>query len=242
MAGSLSFPERLRSVRISESPGDRFGTVLVLTVLPVPLVSLLYAVHSTVTGTPPGSYSMPTGYLFYGVVNLAVVGLLYTLLTPTGRSAVFRFRWPSVTEAAAAIVAFVLGLGVYQATAQLNALLGYELQGLSYSLRDPTAVAVVVVGAVVLAPITEEILYRGLVLEALTERGFGPVVATVLMTLLFAVIHLPNFGVAGTVFIAVWGFLPAILRLRYENLTGAVLMHMLNNCFAYVVTVAAGWA
>ncbi|KPN31070.1 hypothetical protein SY89_01812 [Halolamina pelagica] len=40
------------------------------------------------------------------------------------------------------------------------------------------------------------------------------------MTLLFAVIHLPNFGVAGTVFIAVWGFLPAILRLRYENLTG----------------------
>ncbi|WP_239685556.1 hypothetical protein [Halolamina pelagica] len=117
---------------------------------------------------------MPTGYLFYGVVNLAVVGLLYTLLTPTGRSAVFRFRWPSVTEAAAAIAAFVVGLGVYQATAQLNALLGYDLQGLSYSLRDPTAVAVVVVGAVVLAPITEEILYRGSYSKRLPSEGSGP--------------------------------------------------------------------
>jgi len=59
----------------------------------------------------------------------------------------------------------------------------------------------------VLAPVTEEILYRGLVLGALTSRGFGPVSATVLMTALFALIHLPNFGVAGTIFISAWGLL-----------------------------------
>ncbi len=62
------------------------------------------------------------------------------------------------------------------------------------------------------------------------------------MTALFALIHLPNFGVAGTIFISAWGLLPAILRLRYDNLSGAVLMHALNNLFAYVVVVAAGLA
>jgi len=242
MTDSLSPRELLGRARISEPPGDRFGTVLLLTLLPVPLVSLVYAVHSTATGTPAGSYSATTGYLFYGLVNLAVVGVVYVLLTPSQRAAVFRFRWPSSNETAAGIVCFVLGLGVFQATARLNARLGYELEGLSYSLTDPTAVAAVVVGAVVLAPVTEEILYRGLVLEALTSRGFGPVVATVAMTALFAVVHLPNFGVAGTVFVSVWGLLPAALRLRYDNLSGAVVMHVPNTLLACVVTVAVGWS
>jgi membrane protease YdiL (CAAX protease family) len=228
--------------RIGESVGDRLGTVLVVTLLPVPLVSLLYAAHSIATETPAEAYSLVSGYLFYGIVNLLVVALLYGLLTPDQRATVFRFRRPSAREAGAAMVAFVVGLGVYQVTAQLSAMLGYQLQGLSYSLSDPGAFLAILVGAVVLAPITEEILYRGLVLGALTSRGFGPVSATVLMTALFALIHLPNFGVAGTIFISVWGFLPAVLRLRYDNLSGAVLMHALNNAFAYVVVVAAGWA
>jgi len=232
----------LGTVRIDASPGDRLGTVLGITLLPVPLVSLLFAVHASLTGTPPGAYSLTTGYLLYGLVNLVVVVALYGLSTPEARAGVFRFERPSLREAGAALVAFVLGLGVYQVTAAVSAALGYRLQGLSYSLDDPTTVLVIVVGAVVLAPITEEILYRGLVLEALTDRGFGPASATALMTALFALIHLPNFGVAGTIFISAWGVLPAALRLRYDNLSGAVVMHALNNLFAYVVVVAAGWA
>jgi membrane protease YdiL (CAAX protease family) len=178
----------------------------------------------------------------HGCVNLFVVAVLYGLLTPDQRETVFRFRRPSARELGAAVAAFAVGLGVYQLTAQLSALLGYRLQGLSYSLADPGAVLAILVGAVVLAPVTEEILYRGLVLGALTSRGFGPASAVVLMTALFALIHLPNFGVAGTIFISAWGFLPAALRLRYDNLSGAVVMHAMNNAFAYVVVVAAGWA
>lgn len=242
MTDAIDYKQIVRNVRISESPGGRFGTVLLVTLLPVPLVSLLYTIHSTITQTPASAYSLTTGYLFYGVVNLVVVGVLYALLMPNQRRSVFRFEWPSLNEVGAAIVAFVIGLGVYQVTSAVNSLLGYQLQGLSYSLTDPTAVVTVLVGAVVLAPITEEILYRGLVLETLTSRGFGPAIATVLMTVLFALIHLPNFGVAGTLFISVWGMLPAALRLKYENLSGAVLMHAMNNLFAYVIVVAAGWA
>lgn len=129
---------------------------------------------------------------------------------------------------------------MYQLIARVNAVLGVQLSGLAYSVDDPIALFAVVAGAVVLAPVTEEVLYRGLVLKAFTDRGFGSVGATVLITALFAVIHLPNFGVGGTVFISAWGVLPAVLRLRYDNLTGAVAMRVLNNLFAYVVVVALG--
>lgn len=242
MSYSITNRQLLSTLRIDGPVGDRLGTVLVIALLPVPLVSLLFAAHSIATGTPSETYSLPAGYLFYGLVNLVVVGVTYLLLAPAQRRAVFLFERPSTHELLAAIAAFVIGLGVYQGTAAVSAALGYQLQGLDYSLTDPTTTAIIVVGAVILAPLTEEILYRGLILGALTSRGFGPVTATVLMTAIFAVIHLPNFGVAGTIFISAWGFLPAILRLRYANLSGAVLMHMLNNAFAYVLVVMAGWA
>ena len=146
----------------------------------------------------------------------------------------------SVAEVGWAGAAFVGGLGVYQLTSRISSVLGYELQGLTYSLTSLETIAIIALGAVIIAPITEEVMYRGLVLGTLLARGYGVVSAVTVMTLLFALIHLPNFGVAGTLFISVWGLLPAVLRLRFENLTGAVLMHMLNNLFTYLIIVELG--
>ncbi|WP_255150186.1 CPBP family intramembrane glutamic endopeptidase [Halorarius halobius] len=220
---------------------DRSWLVLAIAVLPVPLTSAVFIGLAAVGGQQE-AYGLPIAYLVYGAANLVTVGTLYALLSTDERSAVFRFGVPSVREVGWAVVAFVVGLGVFQVTSLASAALGYELQGLSYSLGSPTTVAMVVVGAVVLAPLTEEILYRGLVLGVLLSRGVGVVAAVALMTGLFAIIHLPNFGVAGTLFISVWGLLPALVRLRFDNLSGAVLMHALNNTFAYLVVVGMGWA
>ena len=62
--------------------------------------------------------------------------------------------------------------------------------------------------------------------------------AVVIMTVIFALIHLPNFGVAGTLLISVWGVLPAILRLQFDDLSGAITMHGLNNVYTYLVAVS----
>jgi hypothetical protein len=179
-------------------------------------------------------------YLLYGLANVLTVAWLYVLLSGDERAAVFRISRPSRSELGWAVVAFVVGLGVYQLTSRASAALGYQLRGLSYSLSDPTTLVIVVLGAVIIAPVTEEILYRGLVLGVLLSRGIGVVSAVVIMTVIFALIHLPNFGVAGTLFISVWGFLPVILRLRFDNLSGAITMHGLNNVFAYLVVVGLG--
>ncbi|MFC6793348.1 type II CAAX prenyl endopeptidase Rce1 family protein [Halobaculum halobium] len=205
MTEATGIDQLMRRVRIRDSPGDRLGTVLTITLLPVPIVSALYASHRLLAGTPEAGGSGALSYLIYGCVNLLVVAILYVILTPKRRESVFVFHRPSAGEVAGSLGAFLAGLGVYQVTARVNAVLGVQMSGFSYSLNDPMTVFAVVAGAVVLAPVTEEILYRGLVLGALTDRGIGSVSATVVMTALFAVIHLPNFGVGGTIFISAWG-------------------------------------
>lgn len=219
---------------------DRSWLLLAIAVLPVPLTSAFFIGHSIATGTPSDAYGLPMAYLLYGLASVVIVGGLYVLLSPDERAAVFRLSRPSRTELGWAVVGFAVGLGVYEVTSRVSAALGYEFQGLSYSLSDPTTVAIVILGAVIIAPITEEILYRGLILGVLLSRGFGVVSAIVTMTVIFALIHLPNFGVAGTLFISVWGLLPAILRLRFDDLSGAIMMHGLNNVFGYLVVVGLG--
>lgn len=219
---------------------DRSWFILVAAVLPVPLTTAFFIIHSVVTGTPSGAYGLPAAYLIYGLANVVTVGGVYVVLSDDERASVFRFTYPSLNELGWTVAGFIVGLGVYQVTSWVSALFGYELQGLSYSLTTPSTIAIIVIGAVIIAPITEEILYRGLILGTLLARGFGVVSAVVLMTVLFAVIHLPTFGVAGTLFISVWGIIPAVLRLRFDNLSGATFMHMLNNTFAYLVVVGLG--
>lgn len=221
---------------------DRSWLLLAIAALPVLLTSAFFIGHSIATGTPSDAYGRPIGYLLYGLASIVTVGGLYVLLSSDEWAAVFRLSRPSGTELGWAVVAFAIGLGVYAMTSRVSAALGYELQGLSYSLSDPTTLAIIILGAVIIAPITEEILYRGLVLGVLLSRGLGVVSAVVIMTVIFALIHLPNFGVAGTLFISVWGLLPALLRLRFDNLSGAITMHGLNNVFTYLVAVGLGLA
>lgn len=221
---------------------DRSWLLLAIAVLPILLTVVFFISHSIATGTPRGAYRGPMAYLVYGLANVVTVGGLYLLLSPDERAAVFRLSRPSGTELGWALVGFVVGLGVYQVTSRVSAALGYELQGLSYSLSDPTTLVIMILGAVIIAPITEEILYRGLVLGILLSRGLSIVSAVVMMTVIFALIHLRNFGVAGTLLISVWGVLPAILRLRFDNLSGAITMHGLNNVYTYLVVVSLGLA
>lgn len=230
-------------VKAAVSPlEDRSWLLLTLAVLPILLTVVFFVGHSIATGTPRGAYRLPMAYLLYGLANVVTVGGLYMLLSPDERAAVFRLSRPSGTELGWAIVGFVIGLGVYRVTSRVSAALGYELQGLSYPLSEPTTLIIMILGAVIIAPITEEILYRGLVLGILLSRGLSIVSAVVIMTVIFALIHLPNFGVAGTLLMSAWGVLPAILRLRFDNLSGAITMHGLNNVFAYLVVVGLGLA
>ena len=216
---------------LMEMPG--LSVALSGAVLPVVLTSVLAA--AVVITRPMSDLGQLEAYALYGVSNVVVLGGLYALLSERARQAVAPFEAPSVRELGAAALSFVGGLVVYQVATRINAVLGTPMEGMNYALLDPVALTLVVFGAVIVAPLAEEVLFRGLLLGHLLDRGYSPVVAGLAVVVAFAVIHLPNFGVGGAVFILLWGTLPTALRLWFDNLTGAWLMHTANNLFAYVI-------
>jgi hypothetical protein len=84
-------------------------------------------------------------------------------------------------------------------------------------------------GAVVVAPVVEEVLYRGLFVGIGLSRGYSSLIVGTSSLLVFAVVHVFTAGVAGIVNAFLLGTLLTWLRLRFDNLIGAWLFHALNN-------------
>ncbi len=102
-------------------------------------------------------------------------------------------------------------------------------------LRVPLALL-----AVTLAPMVEEVLFRGVLLSALARRWTGPV-AVLGSALLFAFAHLPDldFNFLAMPELLVLGLALAWLRLRSGSLWPAILAHGLHNLPAALAWFAA---
>lgn len=217
---------------------DLSPAVVLVPAAPVVLTAVLVMAVLAVRGFD-GGIGQIEAYALYNVANVLVLGGVVAALDRATLRAVAPVRRPSWREVAAALVAFPVGLGVYLLSTAVTSALGLSFAGMEYAVTDPATVALVVFGAVLVAPVAEEVLFRGLLLGYLLDRGWGPVTAGVAVVVTFAVIHLPNFGAGGAVFILLWGTLPTALRLYFDDLTGAWLVHLLNNAFAYVVVPLA---
>lgn len=116
---------------------------------------------------------------------------------------------------------------------------GYPAQPqliVSRILDDPTApeaLAALAYGVVV-APLVEEFLFRGLLLKPLAERVGAPL-AIGATALLFGLLHLTD--PAAVLPLIIFGVILALLRLRSGSLGPPVLLHAGNNLLAFVLAV-----
>jgi len=95
----------------------------------------------------------------------------------------------------------------------------------------PAALAVVLVGAVVVAPVAEEILFRGF-LYATLRRSLGPLAAIVLSSAIFSLLH-SQLTAAPSLFVI--GFLLAYLYERTGSLVASISAHAANNLYSLLV-------
>lgn len=124
------------------------------------------------------------------------------------------------------------------ASAAVSALVGLEDSteaGNTQILTDAQGTAWIwfmVYAAVVLAPVAEELFFRGLALRAFEKRG-GPVVAVIGSTLVFTLLHYNGASAAATAVlfaaIAGVGTVLAIATIRIGRIWPAVFAHMLFN-------------
>jgi hypothetical protein len=93
--------------------------------------------------------------------------------------------------------------------------------------RDPWTLLVLLVQAVVVAPVVEEFLYRGVLLSALV-RGAGAIAGLVVSSVLFALVHAPAEPQA-VVPLFFLGMALAYAAYRTRSLVAPILAHALFN-------------
>jgi len=192
----------------------------------------IVAFNGGVAELPPG-----VRFLASGLALLVPVGLLWWWLDARERAAAFPFRVPDTTELAWTLAFVPLGVAASAVGIDVGTALGFEYLTFGYDLTNPVTAVGVLVGPVLLAPLLEELLFRGLLIGSLTDRRWSPPVAGLAALVAFAAPHV-WLGVAGMLGIAAWTVFPTILRLKFDNLAGAYGLHLLNNVYSYVVVVA----
>jgi membrane protease YdiL (CAAX protease family) len=207
------------------------GIALALTALPVVLTSALLRLPWSIAVLPPPYRD----FAAYAAANWVTFALLLRVVGVRRlRDDGLRFL-PTGRAVAAALAAFVAGLVVYGAVSALLARLGLPpVRGMDFAAPTPLQVAVLFLCVVVTAAFCEEVFFRVLWIGVLRRRM--PVrVAGLVSIAAFAAIHYPYFGLGGVVFISVWAILPLWLFVSFGDLTAPLLMHALNNVFAYLV-------
>lgn len=148
--------------------------------------------------------------------------------------------WPAVGWAALAVFSFYLVSGIYSALVQPDA-----AQDVVQSLGgDQGTFGLVIAGLMVIAvaPVVEEIFFRGFFYRSLRSR-FSTLVAAGMNGLLFGSIHF-NGSAESLLIIPPLALLGALFCLVYEK-TGSLYpvigMHAFNNSLAYAVQADNGW-
>jgi membrane protease YdiL (CAAX protease family) len=149
--------------------------------------------------------------------------------------------WPAVGWAALGVFSFFLVSAIYAGLVQPD-----TEQDVVESLGgDEGTFGLVVAGLMVIAvaPVVEEIFFRGFFYRALRSR-FPIVLAALMDGLLFGVIHFNFEGADGLLILpplALLGFIFCLVYERTGSLYPVIGMHAFNNSLAYAVQADDGW-
>lgn len=221
---------------------DDLWKAVLAAAVPVPLTIAFGIGYGLLVDVSASEIGTAANNIAYGIASLVVLGIVYVSVSHQNRQAALRFRRPGRTELVWAGAFFVIGVVVFPVATVLAEMAGAPtLDGFEYTLADTRTVLAVIFGGVLVAPFVEEVLFRGYLLGSLLGRGLHPVLAGSATIGLFALIHFPLWGVAGVVGISAWSVLPTILRLRFDNVTGAWLLHLANNIWSNLIIVALGF-
>lgn len=91
---------------------------------------------------------------------------------------------------------------------------------------------------VVVAPVTEELFFRGFMFKGIVHSSLGPAGAIVLTSLTWAMMH-AQYDLYGITIIFLGGLLVGYARLRSGSLYVPIAMHMLQNIVATVEVACA---
>lgn len=234
-----------RLAEVRTAPGRTWGVPdALLGLLCVPLSLLLGGLLVLVVDLPGGALVALASLVLCALAALAVrrparqsggVGRALGFGLPGWRDVPLVLGWSLLLFVAQAAVSVAVGLLV-------PALRGVPADNTSF-LRDAPVAELLLLGfaAVVVAPVVEELLFRGLLLQGLMLRtGFWP--AALLSSLAFGVLHTASLDAAGAALALATGTMGlglCVLARRTGRLGPGIGVHALRNAVALSVVAFA---
>ncbi len=200
-----------------------------LVVFLVALVLTALVAGALVAALGPGSVSA-VGLLVTGpTLGLVVVGWVAARAGRPGLDTLLgwrRARAPDVGMGAVhGVLAFLVGnVGLALAAAALDVQLPEVQEELADAARS-SLLPLVVLAAVLLAPVVEELVFRGMLFRALADR-LPVAVAALLAGLAFGLVHIEPLAIAVT---AAFGVYAAVIYARRGTLVATMTMHAVFN-------------
>lgn len=108
-----------------------------------------------------------------------------------------------------------------------------------FVLQSSVDITSALLGAAILVPVLEEVIFRGYFLTAFLEH-YTSGKAALFSVLLFTGIHIP-FGPGMMVYIFIWSWLPAYLFMKSNSIVPGIVFHVINNFLAYVMLPVLGF-
>jgi hypothetical protein len=219
--------------RVTVVPRSRLIGWVVLVGL---LAAISYAAHFASDGDIPDDALYRWSTAIGGLVQYAIILVIVLALARGLAPATLGLRAPASWRAAAGwLVASIVAIWVIGAILNIFLKAGEE-QGLVPDGWDPDRAAAFAANFVVVAlvaPIVEELTYRGLGFAAVRD-AFGAVAAVVVTAAAFGLAH--GLVVALPV-LTIFGLILAWLRLRTESLYPPIMLHALFNGIALIASV-----
>lgn len=216
-----------------------FGGYLMLTGLAFQIAGLPAADLSR-----PGSDPWNRAVLIDSAVKVGISALMLVVLSHDALGGVgFGSRRALIAGLATGLIALPVCFAQLQACQTLWQYLWPEtpppvhsvLQAIQDNAWGAPGVALLVVGAVLIAPVSEELFFRGMLLQGLWRRSGGPWRAIAVSAAVFAAIHYPQPQTVVPLFTL--GLMLGYLRVRYRSLAACILAHVLFNARTIAIAV-----
>ncbi len=239
--GGKSYKERMMSKGAVMGTLEMCGAFLLAQFLTgFSFVALVFVLGESIpTGRAVGPWSSPTGFLplyllfiitWSGVAMLASLKLLRPDINVPFSSGVGRFR--SSIVMALVSLPVVMGVSYFVLTAASEA----GLPGSSELFSEPKGpidVSYLVLGIAIIAPLVEEVMFRGYLFSLLEKRaGTNP--AIIVTAWLFAMFHFSFVTFIPIFFMGLW---MGYLRKRSGSIVPSFIFHSANNLLAIAIAL-----
>jgi membrane protease YdiL (CAAX protease family) len=202
------------------------------------VVAVIGSIAGASVSHPPPSVQIADTFVQDGALVVAVIlaARSFGRARPADFGLVRPRFWPSIGRMFAAGGAFLGFLVVWSAVLNLhNKEKVIDQLGANKSAVAAAAVALLVC---VIAPFSEEFVFRGYFFGAL-RNWRGPWVAAVLTGIVFGAIHVGSAPAGYLVPLAFFGFVLCVLRWRTGSLWPGIALHSINNSLA--LGAGLGW-